>query len=743
MKPFSLTRRIATAAATVAAIAGGGSAAALGVGGAVLVASAQAAAGLPAECAQAAGTVTCSYAPTGAEQQFAVPAGVTTLHVDLVGARGFSFNSLPAEVVADLPATPGATLYVEVGGMGGAPSVGGSNGNVTPGGAGGFNGGGSGGDASGATGGLQSGGGGGGASDIRTCSSSDSTCATLDSRLVIAGGGGGVGGISAGGNGGTPNGQDGQPDNPNSLPGAGGTQTAGGAPGGNTNSRGNPLPGHPGSYGVGGQGGPVGLVATAYGGGGGGGGLFGGGGGNAEPGGLPTGSGTAGGGGGGSSTGPPGATISLEPFSTVPSSVTISYTAGASGTPASCSGDSAHTNEHTPVTVTFSCTGTGLSYSVQSPPAHGTLSAISNGAVIYTPNAGFSGTDSFAVQAQGSVDGPATDTVSVTVSPPAAPSCSGDSATTAYQTATTITFSCTGTGLSYSLISGPSHGTLGAISGDQVTYTPTARFSGSDSFVVKATDVAGQTATDTVTVAVAAAIGPPTATITTPANGATYTQGQVIDASYACADAGNGPGLKAGTAGCSGTVPDGSAINTATLGVQTFKVTATSTDGQTATQTVHYTVTTAAKAATTIEPAPQVQIPGLSGVGLLHVSATLTTNNTPLAGKTVTFTTGKTKLCTAQTNPKGVAACQINVLQEVVVLLNNSYTASFSGDSNYTASTASTPAISVHLVHGLARTSRGHFAHHQTALGALGYAHGHHAQQVRARVKQILNHKHH
>ena len=359
--------------------------------------------------------------------------------------------------------------------------------------------------------------------------------------------------------------------------------------------------------------------------------------------------------------------------------MTISYTAGASGTPASCSGDSAHTNQHTPVTVTFSCTGTGLSYSVQSPPAHGTLSSISNGAVTYTPNAGFSGTDSFAVQAQGSVDGPATDTVSVTVSPPAAPSCSGDSATTAYQTATTITFSCTGTGLSYSLISGPSHGTLGAISGDQVTYTPNARFSGSDSFVVKATDVVGQTATDTVTVA--AAIGPPTATITTPANGATYTQGQVIDASYACADAGNGPGLKAGTAGCSGTVPDGSAINTATLGVQTFKVTATSTDGQTATQTVHYTVTTAAKAATTIEPAPQVQIPGLSGVGLLHVSATLTTNNTPLAGKTVTFTTGKTKLCTAQTNPKGVAACQINVLQEVVVLLNNSYTASFSGDS--------------------------------------------------------------
>jgi hypothetical protein len=216
-----------------------------------------------------------------------------------------------------------------------------------------------------------------------------------------------------------------------------------------------------------------------------------------------------------------------------------------------------------------------------------------------------------------------------------------------------------------------------------------------------------------------------------------------VNAAYTCADSTNGAGLKPGSAGCSGTVANGSAINTTTTATQAFAVTATSTDGQTTTTTVHYTVATAAKAATTIKPAPQVAIPGLSGVGLGRVSATLTTSNTPLAGKTVTFTTGKTKLCTAQTNPKGVAACQINVLQEVVVLLNNSYTASFSGDTGYTASTASTPAISVHLVHGLARTSHGHAAQHQTALGALGYAHGRHAAQLRARVKQILNHKHH
>jgi hypothetical protein len=167
-------------------------------------------------------------------------------------------------------------------------------------------------------------------------------------------------------------------------------------------------------------------------------------------------------------------------------------------------------------------------------------------------------------------------------------------------------------------------------------------------------------------------------------------------------------------------------------------VTATSTDAQTTTQTIHYTVTTAAKAATTIRPAPQVQIPGLTGVGLLHVSATLTSNSTPLTGKTVAFTSGKTKLCSAQTNTKGVAACQINVLQEVVVLLNNAYTASFAGDSNDTASTASTPAISFIRVQNQARTISGHATgqHHQTALGALAHARGHHAAQLRARVSR-------
>ena len=242
----------------------------------------------------------------------------------------------------------------------------------------------------------------------------------------------------------------------------------------------------------------------------------------------------------------------------------------------------------------------------------------------------------------------------------------------------------------------------------------------------------------TISYTVAAA---PTVTITTPASGASYTQGQVVDAGYSCSEGAGGPGLS----GCSGTVADGSAINTQTLGSQAFSVTATSNDGLSTTDTVHYTVIAAAKAASTITPEPQVILPGFSGAGLLHVSATLTSGKSVLAGKTVAFTVKQTKLCSAQTNTSGVATCSINVLQEALVLLTNSYTASFSGDGSYTASTASAPAVSISSLHGLAQTSTRHSARarHESALQALSAAHDRHAERLRARIKQILRREHH
>lgn len=67
--------------------------------------------------------------------------------------------------------------------------------------------------------------------------------------------------------------------------------------------------------------------------------------------------------------------------------------------------------------------------------------------------------------------------------------------------------------------------------------------------------------------------------------------------------------------------------------------------------------------------------------------ATLTGNGRPVAGYPVTFTTGKTLLCTATTDAQGVATCDANA-QRLGLTLNGGYVAAYSGDANNTASSA-------------------------------------------------------
>jgi hypothetical protein len=244
----------------------------------------------PAGSALAAQPAPTTFSFTGAEQSWVVPAGVTQVHVTLVGGRGganaqaTANGGRGASVEGDLDVTPSQTLYLEVGGNG---QNGGGSGYVVP----AFNGGG----LSGST----SPGAGGGGTDIRTAARSDA--GTLDSRLVIAAGGGGAGGGASSPP--TPGGDASQPgvnapapgDPTLSAQGGGaGTALAGGAGGAASSSGGSA--GTAGSYGVGGNGG----VPGAFGGGGGGGGYFGGGGGGAGEAPLDYG---AGGGGGASFTG--------------------------------------------------------------------------------------------------------------------------------------------------------------------------------------------------------------------------------------------------------------------------------------------------------------------------------------------------------------------------------------------------------------------------------------------------------
>ena len=241
-----------------------------------------------------------TFAYTGAEQTFTVPAGVGSVQVLAVGGTGGEQigeegGGEAAQVSGQLSVTPGEVLYVEVGGRG-EPGEGSA-----------FNGGGNGcceepePEASG----------GGGASDVRT--SPRALGLSPDPRLLVAGGGGGEA-LPAGGFGGAAGNHGGAS---GQIHGGGaGTQSGGGAGGVGRECPNEPgANGTAGSLGTGGEGG-VELFAGGsggggyYGGGGGGGGCF----------------GAGGGGGGGSSLVPAGGSTVLAPR-TVEPIVEISYVA--------------------------------------------------------------------------------------------------------------------------------------------------------------------------------------------------------------------------------------------------------------------------------------------------------------------------------------------------------------------------------------------------------------------------------
>jgi hypothetical protein len=78
-------------------------------------------------------------------------------------------------------------------------------------------------------------------------------------------------------------------------------------------------------------------------------------------------------------------------------------------------------------------------------------------------------------------------------------------------------------------------------------------------------------------------VTPPTITIATPAEGASYEQGQPVTASYACSD-------DVAVASCDGSVASGAAISTAAVGNFDFTVVAKDATGNTQSATRHYSV---------------------------------------------------------------------------------------------------------------------------------------------------------
>ncbi|MFN0093046.1 MAG: Ig-like domain-containing protein [Acidimicrobiales bacterium] len=189
--------------------------------------------------------------------------------------------------------------------------------------------------------------------------------------------------------------------------------------------------------------------------------------------------------------------------------------------------------------------GDPLTFAVASGPAHGVLSGTAP-ALVYTPDAGFSGEDTFTFTAFDGEVLSAPATVRLTVrpaAPPNRPPVLGDDAYTVAEDAAlmvpapgvlTNDSDPDGDALAITVWGAAAHGTVVGGPGGSVTYNPAADFHGADAFTYTASDGHGHTATATVRVTVTPVNDPPQVTASIPASGV---EGTPIAVSAAGADA--------------------------------------------------------------------------------------------------------------------------------------------------------------------------------------------------------------
>ena len=170
----------------------------------------------------------------------------------------------------------------------------------------------------------------------------------------------------------------------------------------------------------------------------------------------------------------------------------VTCTVHVSGGPTANS-QSVTTNEDVAKAITL--TGTDpdndpLTFIVVTNPSHGALSGTAPN-LTYTPAANYNGADSFTFKVNDGSGDSNIATVSITVNPVNdAPIANGQSVTTNEDTPNAITLTGSdvdGDTLTFSIVSGPAHGTLSGAP-PNVTYTPASNYHGSDSFTFKAND---------------------------------------------------------------------------------------------------------------------------------------------------------------------------------------------------------------------------------------------------------------
>jgi hypothetical protein len=144
---------------------------------------------------------------------------------------------------------------------------------------------------------------------------------------------------------------------------------------------------------------------------------------------------------------------------------------------------------------------------------HGVTSATGVATVHYTADAGYVGDDTFTYTVSDGAGGTANGTVLIHVG--AAPAAQNGSTSTAEDTPVIVSLQASdpdGAPLTYSIVTGPTEGTLDPVAGNQVTYRPDPDFNGSDTFTFKANNGGWDSNVATMTITVTPVNDAPVAT---------------------------------------------------------------------------------------------------------------------------------------------------------------------------------------------------------------------------------------
>ena len=183
--------------------------------------------------------------------------------------------------------------------------------------------------------------------------------------------------------------------------------------------------------------------------------------------------------------------------------------------------------------------GDTLSATVYSDPENGTLTLNSDGSFTYTPNADYTGTDSFTYLASDGTDTSEATTVSIVVNTP--PTAADDSYEVDEDTALAVDAvmgllandsDANSDALTVAVVDSPEHGTLTLNEDGSFTYTPEDDYYGADSFTYKASDGLNESEAASVTITVTDVDDPSTITLpeaySDPDNPAQVTVGDTV-----------------------------------------------------------------------------------------------------------------------------------------------------------------------------------------------------------------------